>query len=923
MKNTQKSYLGIMPVGIFALTIILLSQSFCSVATPRQIVGMSVAPSNNWCYTWYDDNTVSMGDKTDTNVDAYSDTYYSLPAGKSVHSIVSMSIDADGRLYTWYNDKTVSVGDIFQLDAHKAPYYYSLPQGKSVRNIVGMGISANNDVYTWYEGGIVSVGTPDDLGFYNAPYAYPLPQEKSANNLVGINIPHNNDYVYAWYRGTKSSYFDYNDNYSTSNDHYTRNMPSDANENLQFTVSEVPKINSMFSDFAPSFYENQLMFSTFRKGNGNSRGNSNQIYISMRSGEKLYRPQPLRKGYRAVMSNESDPSFTEDGQQVAYVRNKNFANGTLPHMGNMDIHLADAVSQNDWRNKKSFSHNNKKYSNGYPHLTAGGDVLYFASNMPGGYGGFDIYVCKKIGNRWSEPINLGAGINTKGDEISPFLAERTLYFASDSHDGRGGFDIFKSIYGNKGWKQAVNMGEAINSFYDDYDFIYEPYENIAYFTSNRAGGLGDDDIYQATAERGYASPRIKKKRIQSPPIQSPQPLQPDVVTPNPVVIVVKDEKTKQALASVQIETTCDGKIYTTDASGIAVLETFDRACNIHIGKNGYETNKYRFPTQRRVNIELSPVKYAPVVHQEPVQVSTPERAVLVVRDSKTKQPIEGVQIDLTNCNAGIYTTNSDGLVILERFGGNCTIRISKSGYEKHLHSFPTMAQLGVELKPLGGGHTGVILELQPDPVYIAPNSVKAVYPSNKTSISNRPFATHTSTTAADRIDNNREIYEVQIGAYRTPHPELSQRFKSLGRVYFHMKNDMMVYKVGSFKSYNDAEYARAILSSNGFPDAFIKKTLLSGPAAYAPPPVRSVSTNRIVYKIQLGAFRDSGNATFNPNLEYFGNIQKTTRADGITVFLLGDFYSMTEATTAQKNAINLGISKAFIVKYRNGVRVKD
>lgn len=926
MNQSKNNFLNVIPTGILLFAFIIFSQSFCSVAAAPQIVGMSIAPHNNQYYIWYDDGNMSMSSTPD---DTRGSLYgYSLPSGKSPNSIVSIGIDADGRVYTWYNDGSVSEGTIFELHAHEMPYRFSLPWGKSVNNIVGMGISNNNHVYTWYEDGTMSIGEPHDLDIYDASYTYSLPQRKSASNLVGVNISHNNDYVYAWYRGDKSTFFDYNDK-TTSDDYYVHNKRFDASENLQFKVNHVRSINSTVSDFAPSFYKNNLMFSTFRRGNGNNSGNSSQVYISKRSDTKLYRPQLLRKGYRAAMSNESAPSFTEDGGQVAYVRNKNFDNGTLPHMGNnakMDIYLADAVSQNDWQNKKGFPYNNRKYSNGYPHLSSNGDVLYFASNMLGGYGGYDIYECEKIGNSWSKPINLGPGVNTEGDEISPFLAENTLYFASDGHDGYGNFDIFKSLYGNRGWNQAVNMGEDINSFYDDYDFIYKPYEKIAYFTSNRAGGLGDDDIYQATAELEYTAPPKKQQVIQVPSLPNPQfpTSRPSSVvsTPDRMIVIVRDEKTKQPLENARIEATCDRKIYITDAGGLAVLEQFDRDCNIRISKSGYGTSIHRFPTAKHIKVELVP--NTPTIVYQPTTVSPPERTVLVVRDKQNKAPLAGVQIDMSTCNGGIYTTDANGLVVLERFDGNCVMRIRKNGYESNLHSFPTMAQLGVELKRLGEGHTSVILELEPDPVYSNPITTTTIYTDNdllrRRSNNSRPARLVTNRN----YSNTREIYEVQIGAYRTPHPELEQNFEHLGKVYFYMKNDVMIYKVGSFTNYNDAEYARIFLSNNGHPDAFIDKVAGSVPAAYrssSPTNFTSSPANSMVYKIQLGVFRNPGNATFNSGLAYFGDIQQTIGADGLTVFSLGDFYSMSEATKAQENAMNLGVNKAFIVKYRDGVKV--
>jgi len=492
------------------------------------------------------------------------------------------------------------------------------------------------------------------------------------------------------------------------------------------------------------------------------------------------------------------------------------------------------------------------------------------------------------------------------------------------YGGYGGFDIYKSVYSDKEWQQADNMGEGINSFHDDYDFIYEPYEKIAYFTSNRPDGLGGDDIYQAKGEILIAEPETM-----SAPSPRPVPRPSLVNTSARMVVIVSDEKTKQPLGNVHIETTCDRRIYVTDVGGLAVLEQFDRDCSIRISKSGYGTSMHRFPTAKQVGVELVPIDQTPTIVYPRTAVSAPDRVVLVVRDRQTKRPINGVKIDLSICNGEIYTTGADGLVILERFDDNCVIRIIKSGYENNLRHFPTMAQLGVELKQLEEGYTSLVMELEPDKKLdnSFANSTDAkttdtIYTSNDM-VNRRPsysyYATYVSTSLVED-NNNRDVYEVQIGAYHRPHPEFYQSFKNLGMVYFDMKNDMMVYKVGSFTNYNDAERVRKIIRNNGHPDAFIKKT--SRPVPAASMQFTSASANNIVYKIQLGVFRNPDNAVFNAQLENFGRIQQSTRADGLTVFFLGNFYSMSEATTAQENAINLGVSKAFIVKYRNGVKVE-
>jgi len=190
MNQSKNNFLNVIPTGILLFAFIIFSQSFCSVAAAPQIVGMSIAPHNNQYYIWYDDGNMSMSSTPDdTSGSLYG---YSLPSGKSPNSIVSIGIDADGRVYTWYNNGTVSEGTIFELHAHEMPYRFSLPWGKSVNSISGMGISNNNHVYTWYEDGTMSIGEPHDLDIYDSPYTYSLPQRKSTNNLVGVRISHSN-----------------------------------------------------------------------------------------------------------------------------------------------------------------------------------------------------------------------------------------------------------------------------------------------------------------------------------------------------------------------------------------------------------------------------------------------------------------------------------------------------------------------------------------------------------------------------------------------------------------------------------------------------------------------------------------------------------------------------------------------------------
>jgi len=401
------------------------------------------------------------------------------------------------------------------------------------------------------------------------------------------------------YREAKARFLEYAKTEPTLGNHYADACDyalANAAGNSQLPVSPINGINSSSADFAPAFYRNKLFFSTFRKRNSNASDDFNQLYTATRTGSNVDSAQPLHQDFQAIV-NESNVSFSDDGRQVAFVKNNNnFTSGIIPLIGSgvkLDIYLANVVSQNDWQNEEAFPYNGRKYSNGYPHLTAEGNAIYFASDVPGGYGGFDIYISEKIDNTWSEPVNLGATINTGGDEISPFLLQgNTLFFASNWHDGYGGLDIFKSLNIDNTWKQVINMGKGINSPRDDYDFIYDKSQKVGFFTSNRVGGSGYSDIYQTEGVLVATPPTTNTANV---PVEN-------------MLITLHDEITGKPLEAVKIDfTRCSGRTYNTDSNGTAILDYFDQDCTILISKNGYVDQLYKLPFIAQLDIKLTPL----------------------------------------------------------------------------------------------------------------------------------------------------------------------------------------------------------------------------------------------------------------------------------------------------------------------------
>jgi peptidoglycan-associated lipoprotein len=165
---------------------------------------------------------------------------------------------------------------------------------------------------------------------------------------------------------------------------------------------------------------------------------------------------------------------------------------------NLKMYEAD-LSGTTWGNIKELSFSSDDYSVMHPSMSADGKQLYFASDRKGGFGGTDIYVVDfdESTGKFGEPLNLGASINTAGNELFPSIAaDSNLYFSSNNHSTMGGLDINYALWDGQNWSKVTNMGAPINSSKDDYCFIVNPNsDEFGYISSNRTG---KDRIYEYT-----------------------------------------------------------------------------------------------------------------------------------------------------------------------------------------------------------------------------------------------------------------------------------------------------------------------------------------------------------------------------------------------------------------------------------------
>jgi outer membrane protein OmpA-like peptidoglycan-associated protein len=199
--------------------------------------------------------------------------------------------------------------------------------------------------------------------------------------------------------------------------------------------------------------------------------------------------------------HEGPLAFFPGGDSVIFTRNDFMPGKTGKSAdGTNKLKLYTARQKNGkWTSITELPFCSSEYSVGHPALSPDGKRLYFTSDMPGGYGGTDIYVSTWDKEKWSQPVNLGNTINTEGNEMFPFVAaDDEIFFSSDGLGGLGGLDIFRAKMSNGSAEYVANMSFPINSRKDDFGIIIDKAQRSGYFASNRKRGRGDDDIYRFT-----------------------------------------------------------------------------------------------------------------------------------------------------------------------------------------------------------------------------------------------------------------------------------------------------------------------------------------------------------------------------------------------------------------------------------------
>ena len=278
-------------------------------------------------------------------------------------------------------------------------------------------------------------------------------------------------------------------------------------DSAYYTIQKAP-FSSDADDFSPAYFQNMIVFSSDRTKFSMVRSTYNwtkssylDLYVANPEDKEA---NPFSNKLNSVY-HEGPVTFSKNQDTIIFTRS-NYFNSRLHKSkeGINTLSLFEAIwdaKSKSWINIQSLPLNDDQYSNEHPALSPDGTKLYFASDKPGGIGGMDLYVCHHITDSqgigsWSQPINLGPGINTLGNDMFPFVDQQgNLWYASNGIPGLGGLDVFFACKLGEGFSKPINPGYPFNTRFDDFGFITLNAGESGYLSSDRYNEFRNDDIF--------------------------------------------------------------------------------------------------------------------------------------------------------------------------------------------------------------------------------------------------------------------------------------------------------------------------------------------------------------------------------------------------------------------------------------------
>lgn len=439
-----------------------------------------------------------------------------------------------------------------------------------------------------------------------------------------------------------------------------------STQGVAIKVQNAP-FNTEQEDFGPAIHNGKLFFTSSRRkseavnrtwlGNRLSFLDLYQADINP-SDNSVANIHSIKNKKVNKKYHEGPVAFSPDGKQAFITRN-NYTEKSIDGTRLFSLFVSN-LNGEIWSEPTPIMFNSNDYSVGHATLSPDGKTLFFASDMPGGKGGVDIYRSRWQDGNWSVPENM-ASINTSGDEMFPFFHESGIFFfSSDGYAGYGGLDVFVGQYKDDDIKQTRNVGAPFNSSGDDFSVWMNPDAKTGMFSSNRTGGKGNDDLYTFSMDKPFTFARTIK-------------------------ITAKDEKGNK-LAGVQIKMKdASGNELATlasDANAEAVYETSE------VGSFNLDGTKKDY-FESKANVKISD-ESPELLAADLVLEKDPGFMLLVkVLDKKSGSVLDSVKVTLINNMTGkeeVYYTNKEGAIkrpiydkkLNDRVSYN--IRMEKTGY---------------------------------------------------------------------------------------------------------------------------------------------------------------------------------------------------------------------------------------------------
>ncbi len=651
-------------------------------------------------------------------------------------------------------------------------------------------------------------------------------------------------------------------------------MASGANRKAAVVKSEL--INSTLSEIGPCWSNGYVYFNAFNPTlttypDGWVMGDQYHYLMSSTADGNgfLYPPKAVKKEARPS-PNEGPITISPDGKQVIFMRASLSGNTRLTAETGFQssLFMADINEKGFWENIRPFPHNGASFSTAWPRFTPDGRELYFSSDRTDGLGGFDIYKCTLGPEGWESPQNLGAPVNSPGNEITPYYTREMLYFASDWHIGYGGYDLFKAVRVNNRFNSVIHLGREINSSGDDLGLILSADPTQGYIVSNRKGN-GDLDLYQFRFQ-------LIERHIQ-----------------------IKDAVTDQPIQDATLDLRpCGGTVLRSDEQGMITLQMTEiPSCLISVQHPGYAVRQ-QDARDLLTGSEVFEIGLVPDHWNFSTQIL----------DFETDQPLQNVLLRLTEQRSGqfrdIYSDDAGKLRIPMYPGKLYFLNFSLSGYH---HESRTIQLNSGDGTP-----------------FAEPIRMKSILASIDPT---QAMDEETLKATPEGLPAGQGAFAVQVASLTDAAQADIRGFERLaqfGTVYQKISDERIRIRVGVFSSREDARAAANEMINLGYPGSFVveesveslmDKVMLSMAVDRSKDPFKDGE-----YLIRLAAYKNP--KWFDPGkLGTYGTITEEVSKEWTVKFIRG-IATITTAREALREAKSAGFAEAYILFERDGQRLK-